>query len=169
MQLELFTPMAVQVSETWLARLWARVADRIWKVDPFSGCWLCDLWLDGHGYPRGVARLRVRRDRRASWISYWMHNGPVPAGAFVLHRCDVRSCVNPGHLFLGDQAANMADMVAKGRSLRGRKVPRLTVDQVRDIRGSRETLAELAERLGVCIDSVWKARRGLTWRHIDAD
>jgi hypothetical protein len=40
-------------------------------------------------------------------------NGPIPAGLCVLHRCDVRPCINPDHLFLGTQKDNMADMAAK--------------------------------------------------------
>ena len=31
----------------------------------------------------------------------------------MLHRCDVRPCLNPDHLFLGTQKDNMADLAAK--------------------------------------------------------
>jgi len=50
---------------------------------------------------------------RAAWE---MYRGQIPQGACVLHRCDVRSCVNPDHLWLGSKGENNKDMAAKGRA-----------------------------------------------------
>lgn len=48
-------------------------------------------------------------------MSYEVNVGPIPAGLYVLHRCDNRLCVRPDHLFLGTQGDNIRDMFDKGR------------------------------------------------------
>lgn len=70
----------------------------------------CKIW-DGpvsHGYGQ-------RGKRRAHRIAYEDAYGPIPEGLGVLHRCDVKLCVEPTHLFLGTQRDNLNDMRAKGR------------------------------------------------------
>lgn len=94
--------------------------DRFWKFVAKSddGCWEWTGARTSFGY--GVIQVgRGIGIKRAHILSYETHYGPT-GGLFVLHRCDNPPCIRPDHLFLGDNAANMADMSAKGRS-RGQK------------------------------------------------
>lgn len=44
-------------------------------------------------------------------VSWILHNGEVPTGLCVLHKCDVRRCVNPEHLYLGTKKQNRKDFM----------------------------------------------------------
>jgi hypothetical protein len=61
-------------------------------------------------------------------------NRVSPAGMFLCHKCDVRSCVNPDHLFLGSQADNMADMKSKNRA---RALASFGPDRINSLVGNR--------------------------------
>lgn len=129
------------------------------------GCWLWLNAVDRQGYGAASLRGKYERSNRAAWIAF---NGDIPDGLHVLHRCDIPSCVNPDHLFLGTQAANMADKARKGRASSGESHndAKLTVEKVKAIRASGETIAVLASRYGVGMTTVWKARNGVTWRGV---
>jgi hypothetical protein len=81
----------------------------------------CILWggsLNGAGY--GVAWSKTEKKYlRAHRLAYERAFGPIKdlpiKDLCVLHHCDVRSCVNPEHLFLGTRADNIRDMDEKGR------------------------------------------------------
>ena len=117
----------------------------------------CSEWTgatDDDGYGRRRWRGKVRKAHRVAWeIAY----GPIPEGAKVLHRCDNPPCIEPTHLFLGTQADNVADMIAKGRQgHRGRGVKTLCrrdhpLDGVRGD-GSRYCLTCNRERARVLSD-----------------
>lgn len=48
-------------------------------------------------------------------VSYVIYKGNIPPGMDVCHTCDVPTCVNPDHLFLGTRHDNHKDMIEKRR------------------------------------------------------
>lgn len=144
------------------------IKDRFEKFvlpEPNSGCWLWDGSTNWKGY--GTFRLRGRCTT-AQRVSYELYRAPIPDGMFVLHKCDIRPCVNPDHLFLGTHADNMADMLAKGRGAKGELsgAAKLTAADVLTIRASSETGGALASRFGVAKSLIRQIRHRRVWAHI---
>ena len=78
-------------------------------------CWEWQGSRDQHGYgrlQRGGKDGGIIKAHRASWE---LHNGPIPPGKAVCHKCDNPPCCNPADLFLGTMRDNTQDMLAKGR------------------------------------------------------
>ena len=100
----------------------------------------------GHGIitPRGDITDRLAH--RVSWI---LHNGPIPEGATINHRCDNPPCINPAHLYAGDHFDNMRDTVRRGNHA----TQKLNHEIAKEIRDQYEpgvtTAAYLAQKYGV--------------------
>jgi hypothetical protein len=139
---------------------------RVVKQD--GGCWLYTGPLAESGYGSvSVKRAQVRVHRLA-WSTV---NGAIPDGLVVCHRCDVRNCVNPDHLFIGTVADNARDMVNKGRSAKKageeHNQARLTIEQVREMRALSDTGVTniaLAARFGISNQQVAKIVLRQRWR-----
>lgn len=131
------------------------------------GCWIWMGLLDANGYGQIKVAGRMERVHRASWKTFV---GPIPAGMKALHRCDIRCCANPDHLFLGTQFDNMADMFRKGRNavVLGEANPnsKLTADQVREIRQSGLGCVALGKQYGVGKSMISYIKTGKNWTHV---
>lgn len=162
------------MSKTFAERFWA-------KVNKTDFCW---LWT-GCCFSNGYGMFRTggtvgRRKLLTHRVAYALVKGEVPEGLNVLHRCDIRNCVNPMHLFLGSAADNAADCTAKHRQgnhapkhpSRGIRHPmaRFTEREVIEIRTLYAAggigQAQLGSQFGVGQSTIHKIVSGARWRHI---
>lgn len=101
---------------------------------------------------------------RAMWS---IANGrPVPEGMMVIHSCDNRACVNPDHLSIGDNGANVRDMVAKGRRvMRGKPCAKITSDDRATMRNAYMaggvTMRAVAAQFGCSYGAARNAIKGM--------
>jgi hypothetical protein len=77
-------------------------------IENTNGCWEYQGWRNRLGYGRCNAGSVHR-------LSYKKFKGEIPKDMNVLHKCDNPPCFNPDHLFLGTNADNIKDCMAKGR------------------------------------------------------
>src|SRR5882672_2900415 len=133
--------------------------ENLYIPEPNSGCW---LWM-GDMFQQGYGRIKCCSvTYKAHQASYIVHKGPIPVGSIVRHGCNVKLCVNPDHLILGDHQDNMDDLVRAGTLKRGRPILRhLSAEQVTEIIArykdkkrnckGEPTYKSLAEEYGVTI------------------
>ncbi len=147
---------------------------RFWaKVNKTDGCWLWIACKATCGYGRFNFRGRINNAHRVSWI---ITNGEIPNGLWVLHKCDVRLCVNPNHLYLGTAKDNAHDKELRNPPLKYRATmfgethpgAKLTECNVKEIRSLYPLMTQraLAERFGVRRGTIVSVLRRENWSHI---
>jgi len=150
-------------------RFWAKVRrapSRHPVLKTFCLLWTAAHHPDGYGsfgYSPGV----IMNAQRAAWI---LRFGSIPENIHVLHKCDVPSCVNVEHLFLGTQNDNNKDAGRKGRlpwreKHHNNKYTRQLVRVARQLRARGNGFREIAERMSIPIGTIygWNTNR---WQHL---
>lgn len=136
----------------------------------------CLLWT-GALFRNGYGQINVNgKTVGAHRVSYVLHHGlslDSIAGYCVCHRCDVRDCVEPTHLFLGTRATNNRDRDRKGRHVAcpGEKngFSKLTHEQAAGALAAMlggESQASVARRLKIHESTAHYILKGKLWKHL---
>ena len=168
-------------------RFWEKV-DKNGPTSPHmdTQCW---LWLGSHNKKTGHGFFnwngRAGNVHRYAWEL--RNNMSIPYGMQVNHECDNGRCVNSAHLYLGTQADNMADKVARGRQAKGdthisrtmpHRVPRgerhgntklntqMVLNMRREYAAGELSQNQLAEKYSIRQSSVWAILHRKTWSHV---
>ena len=131
------------------------------EIDPERGCW---IWI-GQRYVTGYGQFfACGKYRRAHCVTWLLFEGPIPIGALLCHRCDVRACANPRHLYIGDNASNTRDYMDRGE---GRISTATAVEiRARFLAGANRT--HLADRYGLTRPGLYKLVKRKTLPPLEA-
>lgn len=154
---------------------------RFWsKVRKTDNCWEWRASTNREGYGTFGFRCKVWKAHRVSWVLAY---GEIPEDYCVCHYCDNPSCVCPDHLFLGTNADNSQDKVAKDRHAKGETLAKgkrgelnpqsvLTETDIIEIRRDfaprcrhRGTRA-LGRKYGVSHQLISDILNGKRWQHV---
>lgn len=115
------------------------------SVNEQTGCWNWTSVINYSGY--GKFWIKPYGQAPAHRAAFEIFLKKKPGQKCVLHKCDNRRCVNPKHLYLGDQAMNMKDRQERKRH-----------------RNTQKKLCALGHRFTEKNTYLWKAPNGQIWR-----
>lgn len=120
--------------------------------------------IDGYGQIRYRNKFyRVHR------VIFEHHNGSIPKGKIIRHKCDNPPCINIDHLLIGTQLDNINDKMLRKRQAKGEKqgASKLTEKQVLkiyELAWNGEILQrQIAKNFNVSKSIISDIKHGKTW------
>lgn len=168
---------------TFTRPVFLHAEERFWShVNKTKECWLWTGSLTVHGYGQCNWQGRTQLAHR---VAYLLAYKSIKRGHYVCHRCDVRACVRPEHLFPGTHKENLQDASQKGQMASGQRngyhtkpasrvvgegqgAAKLTTQSVLRIRELAGKLSQraLAKAFNVSINTIWAIQHHRTWTHL---
>jgi hypothetical protein len=138
-----------------------------------DGCWIWQKSKMRNGYGRyAIGGGKVTGAHRASYQAFC---GEIPHGLDVCHKCDVRDCVNPEHLFVGTRSENILDAFRKGRMSPNKshgsdhpssKLKEADIPVILARRAAGDTKSAIARDYGVTPRVITLIECGEAWKHV---
>jgi len=136
-------------------------------------CWEWRGATSSDGYGQFFLRGETLYAHRVMYQEYRSGN---PDGQMVLHHCDNPTCVNPNHLYLGDQSDNMQDAVKRDRLVipgpreGGTKLTEEDVSYIKwYLRNTGRVQKNIGEQFGVTQETISSISRGDAWNHVEPE
>ncbi len=146
-----------------MTRRFIPTEQRFWDKVDVRGPDECWLWKGGLSDGYGAFGVK-RRMTHAHRVAFEIFFGKKPE-KHVLHRCDNKVCVNPRHLYEGDDVDNMRDLYMGGGGKR-----ELSNEDVREIKRLGKmglyTQEEIATGFRCCAQNVGRILNGQIYVHI---
>jgi len=140
---------------------------------PTCWIWTGNRLVTGYGQFRLTPHLKTHKvlAHRMSWE---IHNGPIPVGMFICHKCNNPPCVNPDHLYAGTQKDNMQDRIVSGRygsqpkgsNHHATSLTEADIPVIRKRRANGERAMDIAADFHVAPSVVSGICRGVRWKHV---
>lgn len=146
---------------------------RFWKyVVKTETCWFWSGGKSKNGYGKFNPSHEQRTWEKAHRYSWKLHRGEIPKGEVVCHRCNVKLCIRPEHLYVASQQQNTLDAMVDGLCPRGETHgnAKLTEIQIKEIRAIYQprvrTMDFLAKRYNVTKTQISRILNRKVWTHI---
>lgn len=166
-------PVVKKNDKYWFGNLQVTSPDPITRIFLYTtitdSCWLWNGRKSRNGYGVTKHNGKNRPVHRFLWETFY---GPIDKDIVCCHKCDVRNCINPAHIFLGTRSDNQRDMKEKGRAAKGSKngYSKLTEADIVTIRQLHKEgfyQREIAKLYGMSQHVIGKVINRVTWRHVE--
>lgn len=124
-----------------------------------SGCW---QWIGGSSPNGKYGRYKYKgRMYPAHTFMYEKYKGKIPEGMEPDHLCKNTICVNPGHIEAVTHAENAR---RRGSTI----LDPIKVNEIKQMINQNITEEKIAQKYGVCRQTINNISRGLIWRDSNA-